>query len=164
MIMIMSCNDDNDDDAMMAMMVIRSAESWQRADVIKHLALTVPHLPEQLLDGIIIVFIFTIIVFMFITMFIIIIFPSPLSWKPPPPAGAAPHLLFIFDNHQPCLHILHVTRGGKIIAHSTVCIYKICFNLRSLSTIGMFCLLFVISFAVAVALLGTASPSPLFQN
>ena len=83
MIMIMSCNDDNDDDAMMAMMVIRSAESWQRADVIKHLALTAPHLPEQLLDGIIIVFIFIviviIIVFMFITMFIIIIFPSPLS-------------------------------------------------------------------------------------
>ena len=73
-IMIMICNDDNDDDAMMAMMVIRSAESWQRADVIKHLALTAPHLPEQLLDGII-------IVFMFITMFIviiIIIFPSPL--------------------------------------------------------------------------------------
>ena len=56
--MIMSCNDDNDDDAMMAMMVIRSAESWQRADVIKHLALTAPHLPEQLLDGIIIVFMF----------------------------------------------------------------------------------------------------------
>ena len=79
MIMIIICNDDNDDDAMMAMMVIRSAESWQRADVIKHLALTAPHLPEQLLDGIIIVFIFTIIVFMFITMFIIIIFPSPLS-------------------------------------------------------------------------------------
>ena len=75
----MSCNDDNDDDAMMAMMVIQRAESWQRADVIKHLALTASHLPEQLLDGIIIVFIFTIIVFMFITMFIIIIFPSPLS-------------------------------------------------------------------------------------
>ena len=56
--MIMSCYDDNDDDAMMAMMVIRSAESWQRADVIKHLALTAPHLPEQLLDGIIIVFMF----------------------------------------------------------------------------------------------------------
>ena len=58
--MIMSCNDDNDDDAMMAMMVIQRAESWQRADVIKHLALTAPHLPEQLLDGIIIVFIFII--------------------------------------------------------------------------------------------------------
>ena len=158
MIMIMSGNDDNDDDAMMAMMVIRSAESWQRADVIKHLALTAPHLPEQLLDGIIIVFIFIIII-------IIIIFPSPLSWKNPPPAGAASHhdrhLLSIFDNHQPCLHILHVTRGGKLIAHSTVCIYQICFNLRSLSIIGMFCLF--VRNIIKLCCIGCIA-STLFQN